>query len=94
MNQFTNICLTYINFFPVSGGPADNDPVRGDCGDDHDDREPHLHPQPAVQPLGGLLHRLHRAGRPRLHDLLGSQPRLHIHDQPHHVHWVSSSSKI
>ncbi len=78
-------------FWLVPGGAAHHRPVRRHRRRDHDGRLPDLHPQPRVLPLGRLLHRFHRDRRARLHGLLGRSPRLHLHDQPHHVHWVSAN---
>lgn len=39
-------------------------------------------------PVGGLLHRVHRAGRGRLHGPMGRQPGHDIHGEPDHVHRV------
>ena len=65
----------FLNVFcSVSGGAADNNPVRGHRGRDHDVRLPDLHPEPRVLALGRILHRLHRDRRAGLHDLLGHQP--------------------
>lgn len=38
--------------------------------------------------VGGLLHRVHRVGRGRLHGPMGRQPRHDIHGEPNHVHRV------
>jgi len=40
--------------------------------------------------VGGLLHRVHRAGRCRLHGPVGRQPGHNIHGEPDHVHWILS----
>jgi hypothetical protein len=79
-------------FFSVPGGSTEHGAVRRHSRRRHDRRVRRLHPQPRVLALGRLLHHLHRAGRARLHGLLGRPPRLHLHDQPHHVHRVSPLS--
>ena len=61
------------------------------CCRGHDGRLPHLHPQPGLLPLGRLLDHLHRGGSARVHDILGHQPGLHLHDQLDHVYWVSKA---
>ena len=77
-----------MNLISVLDRAADNHPVRADRGRRHDGRVAHLHPQPHLLALGRLLHHLHRVGRARLHDPVGRQPGLDIHDQLDHVHWV------
>ena len=77
-----------IFFYLVLDCAPDHRPVRRHRRRRHDGRLNHLHTQPGLLPVGRLLHHVHRAGRHRLHDLLGRQPRLHLHDQPNHVHRV------
>ena len=46
----------------VPGCGAYDGPVCHHCCCHHDGGLPHLHPQPCLLPLGGLLHHLHRGG--------------------------------
>lgn len=73
--KYLNFTLFLKNYFClVSGCAADNNPVCGHRGRNHDVRLPDLHPEPRVLALGRILHRLHRDRGAGLHDLLGHQP--------------------
>lgn len=64
------------------------DPIHGGrrCDDDAD-LVP-VHTERAVFPVGGLLNRVHRTGRGRLHGPVGRQPGHDIDGEPDHVHRV------
>lgn len=53
--------------------------------DDDADLVP-VHTERAVLPVGRVLHRVHRAGRSRLHGPVEREPGLDIHGEPDHVH--------
>ena len=79
---------TLFHSSPVLDRDANDYPVCRSGSDMHDDRLPHNDPEPDLLTLGRLLHRLNWNWRRRVHDTLGREPRLHINDQSHHVHWL------
>lgn len=75
-----------LSLFSVRVGEDYEYPSNLPCCGRYDGCLAHFHPESPLLAVGRLLHRLHRGGRGGLHDAVGREPRLHFHDQPHHVH--------